>query len=382
MNALPCSTHSSMRTALLVGLPLLAALGCGVPDAVVWFPDSNRFLYADQEGSRLVEYDVTKGESRVVLTNAETNTPWPGLSADGKLIAIGKSLTTYQEGSSDTTVETQVLIYDLNGELQQTSSLHTSHGEMMEPSFESKTEITSVALNWSGPPEKILLHNAIWDRTTDQWLPLEVMPMPFENVMVSPDKRGFVALADSDESEGLCFVDWQGRVKLFVEPEDSLLNDEAGELLASAWQGDKYCLYLTGGVVEYDTKTMQVAVRRESLPHLPAAGNLTCICKFADGRSQLCLFEVKDPNDPQAPPVDWSLQWQAPDKNQRKVLLTAGELAYPGGLASFFPSPDRTKVAVDTMSDAGDERRILVYDAAGEKVADVAIEVAPVPTEW
>lgn len=368
-------TSAPLAATLITAFGLLSA-GCGYPEVVVWFPDSNRMLYTDQEGSRIIEYDIDQRSARVIASNKEIDSPWPGLRADGQRVAVAKVRSTFEKGSDQSTVRTQVLVYDLQGTLLQESSVHVTTAPLQEPSPESRTETSTAALNWSGPDSKILLQDAIWDCSTDAWIELQTLPFPLDNAPVSPDRRGFMALEAEGEGEGesLCFVDWNGRISRFEQSFLEELNDEAGEIVSGEWDGDLYRLVFENVLLEFDTRTMQARKIDQSVEFLPSAGKLMYLCRFADGDARLCLFLTKDNQDPESGPKEYVLEWQSPARRIRKTVMTYEDHGYPSGMLSFFPSPDRTKVAVETTSVEDDSRRIVVVDATGEKVVELTPE--------
>jgi hypothetical protein len=96
-------------------------------------------------------------------------------------------------------------------------------------------------------------------------------------------------------------------------------------------------------------------------------GDLQWFFPFAGGESLLCIFEQRDKKT--SPPIiKHRFEMQRPKMKQRKVILEDYHMDLAVGI---FPSPDDKLVAIPCW-DSKEKERILVIDAQGEIIADVA----------
>src|SRR5260370_39511246 len=99
----------TVRTMILVAF-LFPSTGC-LPDGVVWTPDGKSLFYTEDRGTRLVRYDLVKKERHVVAEDTNTQSLWPALSPDGKLIAVARAVREDDEPGT-----MQIVLLDLEGE--------------------------------------------------------------------------------------------------------------------------------------------------------------------------------------------------------------------------------------------------------------------------
>ena len=370
------STKNSRYTGIalkMLSLALLGISGCGVPDAVLWLPDSSGIVFSDKDGSRLVHFDLTTQASRVIVPDTNASTPWPGLRADGKRIAVAKVEEFKTKDSDQSLVRTQVLIYDFDGHLVKESSVSEYSSELEEPSEATETEIRQSALNWDGPPEKIIVFGgeaAVYDCEKDTWIQFEdLIPWPIGNIPMRPDGKGFVAIVDSGEGEELCIVDWNGKIARFDDR--ALLGEKSDPLLTSEWNGDVFLLIFGDEILEYDTSSMKASRKKKSIDLVPSDGELTAFYRFPGNESQLCQFTTKKAEDSDFKEEQWKLEIQIPALGKRKVLFTSREYT---SFVTFFPSPDNKKVALEFMDRKDDKREIVVVDNNGDILATVKPE--------
>ncbi len=357
----------------MLSLAFLGISGCGVPDAVLWVPDSSGIIFSEKDGSRLVQFDLTKQASRVIVQDTNASTPWPGLRADGKRVAVAKVEEFKTKDSDRSLVRTQVFIYDLDGHLVKESSVSELTLELEEPSKATESEFRQSALNWGGPPSKIIVFGggvAIYDCDKDTWIQLEeAMPYPFENMPTSPDGKGFIAIVNANESEHLCLVDWDGRISVFDLPLDT--GEESDPFLGSEWNGDVLLLFSKDEVLEFDTASMTASRKKNTIELVPSDGELTAFHRFLGNESQLCKFTTQKAEDSDSEEEQWKLEIQMPALGKRKVLLTSREYT---SFITFFPSPDKKKVALELMDRKDDKRAIVVIDNNGTTLATVRPE--------
>lgn len=352
----------------MLSLALLGISGCGLPNAVLWLPDSSGIIFSEQDGSRLVQFDLSRQASRVIVRDTNTNTPWPALRSDGKRVAVAKVEQFQTKDSDQIIVRTQVLIYDLNGRLVKESSVHKRIKKLEEPSSKTECTIGQSALNWAGPPSKIIVYGegvAIYDCVKDNWLRLEeVFPWPFGNMPVRPDGEGFVAGVKGR----LCFVDWAGWISEFDLPLD--FDEKSNPLIGNEWNDDVFRLIFRNEVLEFNTSSMKASRKKKPVDLVRSDDDLTAIYRFDGNVSQLCLFTKHKSGDSDSKQDEWKLEIQIPTLGKRKVLFTNREYR---GLAtlSFFPSPDKKKVALELVDQRDDKRVIVVIDDSGEILATV-----------
>ena len=355
----------------LLSLTLLGVTGCGMPNGVVWLPDSSGIIYSDKEGSRLVQFDLAKQASRVVVGDTNTHTTWPGLRADGKRVAVAKVEEFKTKDSNRSKFCTQVFIYELDGTLAKQSRVHESFRKYDEPSKETETVSHPAALNWAGPEDKIIVAGgqaAIYDCQQDLWIELEEMiPAPFGNMPTRPDGKGFVAIAESKQGEHLCFIDWDGWIKKFDH--DPLADSQIGSMIGAAWNGNVYVLHYKDVVFEFDTTTMKASRKQNGIQVIESEGELTAYYRFAENDSQLCHFTKEKTDNAGNKTQEWKLEIQKPAKGKSKVIATSND--YETLSEFFFPSPDGAKVAIDMTDESGDQRVILVIDNEGKTLARV-----------
>jgi hypothetical protein len=130
----------------------------------------------------------------------------------------------------------------------------------------------------------------------------------------------------------------------------------------------------TAGTVEADTQNNKVKVTEDKPAYLASTGELALAFPFADSASRLCLFNKNPDADDDARNKAVSLtrieiQW--PARKQRKALLPGENLGLLGPW-SVFPSPNGKLVAIGC--EITSKKRILVIDAKGTIVADLAVE--------
>ncbi len=137
-------------------LPAVAVLAFGsiclggcLPDRLVWLPDSSGFLYTSgTDRTKIVRYDVGQRSSRVIANLPSQRTITPGLSPDGKQIALVRI-----ERSKDRQTA-QVLLMSQSGETIHESKVFQfgdSRKELKE------TELQAAAVEWSPQGDHLLI---------------------------------------------------------------------------------------------------------------------------------------------------------------------------------------------------------------------------------
>src|SRR5262249_41593719 len=92
--------------AIILALLLVTCTGC--VEGITWLPDSSGFVYTEEDGQRLMHFDLAKGTARTLVADTKCETLWPAVSPDGKRIALAQVL---QENNKPETL--QVFIYGL-----------------------------------------------------------------------------------------------------------------------------------------------------------------------------------------------------------------------------------------------------------------------------
>jgi hypothetical protein len=263
------SLRRRLLVALLFLLGTLSSSGC-VP-GVAWLPDSSGFIYTSGEHfTKLVHYDVAKGEQHVLVEDTGAGTLWPALSPDGQRIAVAKlTLTKGQK-----TTKLQVILYSRAGkELERSKVFDWVELEKPAPT-EAETSMLP-QLFWAPQGNKIIVHTsgadqggytAIYDVKADRLIHAgEAQLLTFGSTPVRPDGAGFLVMknmhwpnwwekkaGEADPDPQFAFVDWQGKEKALKPPAflldaDALKKEKDANKLGgllwpafyeSGWQGD------------------------------------------------------------------------------------------------------------------------------------------------
>src|SRR5262249_28529009 len=89
---------------------VLLTAGC-IPLGMVWLPDSSGFIYpAGKQGEAIMFYDAAKREHHVLIEDTGATTLIPGLSPDGKQIAVAR----IRNGGLETEAA-DIVVYDKDG---------------------------------------------------------------------------------------------------------------------------------------------------------------------------------------------------------------------------------------------------------------------------
>ena len=359
----PNSKRVLGRSILLVGVSaiLLTLAGC-YPRNILWLPDSSGIVYAEKGDSQLARYDLTRKASKVICETG-TKTPWPAISRDGKRIAVAKRERVLTEGSDVVTLRTQVIIYDIDGTEQKRSSIHI----VVKRDVPAKATITTIeetALNWSGPPDKILIADAgIFDCVRDKWINIRALFSPWNNTPVRPDGKGFLGFSN----KSFVFVDWDGWITEFKDmPEDPVK-----DVVSFEWQKNTARISDKNGVHEFNTDAMKYVFRNDP-PRFDGDGELTWVNTFSGTELKLAVFHTKTKKGTEDISL-FRLDAVIPSAKKRRTLIDDSAINL-GGL-SFFPSPDGEMVAIRfCQSGFYDRETILVVNRAGETLKTISPE--------
>lgn len=348
-----------LQRVVILSLALLPCYAGCVPKAVVWLNDSSGVVFTENDGSRLVHYDLKRKASRVICADTETRTPWPAIRADGKQIAVGSVRVKPIAEKNKYLVQQQVLIYDLQGTVVHKSSVreHTVDADAIP----RNDGLLETALNWSGPHDKIIMDDCIYDVTKDAWISIDVMPWPVFNMPVSGNGTGFLGGAP----EAPAFVDWDGWVSNIES--DQVLK---GRLpLAFSWQGGTATIVYDVGIMEIDTVQMRSTFTKKQVASSSANGDLASYYDFPQKQTRLCLFQRRAKNT-----FVNTFELHSIEHQKGRVLLAAeGGATAIDAMLAFFPSPCGKYVAI-RVPDGEKRSRIVIYDGGVQPLADIACE--------
>jgi hypothetical protein len=124
-------------------------LGGCLPDRLVWLPDSSGFIYtAGTDRTKIVRYDVAQRASRVIANWPSQRTITPGLSPDGKQIALVRI-----ERSKDRQTA-QAFLMNQSGETIHESKVFQFGDSRKEL---KATELQTAAVEWSPQGDHLLI---------------------------------------------------------------------------------------------------------------------------------------------------------------------------------------------------------------------------------
>jgi len=351
-------------SACAIASVIIGVAGC-FPKGVVWLPDSTEVIFTENEGARLVRYDLVKKARKVIVEDTKTKTSWPAISADGKKIAVARIETFREKGSATETERTQVIIYDLLGRELQRSRVHSFESKK-NVAMKSGSSVSEAGLNWSGPLHKILLSSGrngclVYDCVSDSWTSFDVECWPPNNQPVRPDGKGFLVFTKSK----LMFADWDGWVSDFSGDPFAF-----GDLNATAfeWLGNVARVVGTDGIFEFDTNTMRLRFIRQQPMLAEPDESLIWMHTFPNATQLRRIGKYEQTKDG---PVElsWKLEVNIPSMKKRRTLFGGDGSSLIESL--FFPSPDRKRVAFVKKTPSGEET-IIVVDDNGAVVATIA----------
>src|SRR5262249_37309966 len=344
-------------------LPLLAA-GC-IPLGMVWLPDSSGFIYpAGQNAHQIMFYDAAKREHRVLIEDTGATTLFPGLSPDGKRIAVARIYL-----GEDNSEMAQVVIYDKDGK-----ELHRSpETKWRQAQAQKKEENVGTIVFWDRAGKRVLfsapfqgndVQTGLYDPGTKQFRSIAGVLLPFGGTPVRPDGKGFLVAGGGEKA--IAFVDWEGhKQNLKLDPEAAADNDRAGILsfpwcFASQWDGDRAQVSYKHWRIRLDTK--KGAASLDKRPDAEARVDdffLQHQYTFAGGvKVRALVHEDKEGK------LDKSrLEIITPGADKPRVLVEQGK-----GLFGFSPSPNKKLLAIWCVDDGTGKPYVYVLNSAGDVV--------------
>ncbi|MDB4623689.1 hypothetical protein OAE32_01115, partial [bacterium] len=362
--------------------------GCDVPQKVNWLPDSSGIIFTEKEGACVSQFDLKRNAKRILVTDAGLGTdrgnPSPlGLRSDGLQFAVAVTELAQTKGSKIETYTSHIRIYDIDGNILQTTKPFTIQSSLDYASRTDNLVTEKVPVDWSGPKNKIcfIVGEAgakpcvIYDCSTEKYRNVgNIMPLQHVFSAVRPDGKGFVGLKETESNNTkFVFVEWDGWIsegeefKAFNEPPESTFTG----VDQGRWRGKTFIVKTVSSFktvdsecqeFEFDTDLMKVKVHKTQPVVVGELMNLVGVHKFSDSDLQICSFYQK--------PKTFRLELQNTLEGRRKVL-GIWEL---GEGFRFVPSPDDKKVAIVKKD------KILIFDEEG-LVAEVEREVAEVNRE-
>lgn len=331
--------------------------GCG--QGVAWRADSTGFLYTDQEGKRVMAFDLKTKTSSVVVPSTGTVTALPGLSPDGKRVAVAR--LEYAKGKRP---RLQVRIYSITGKEEKRSAWFERARE--DESKEDKVQV--VHLHWA-TPDRIGLIAAgacIYDLKNDKLSEVDNVEPWFPGAsVIRPDGKGCLAHREVNDDLELLFVDWNGKAQVVGK---LAKGEERSPTFLAEWEGTVALVVHDGAIYEADTSRGTLLPSQKKPPALPAAGKLVSYHVFPGRTKALCVYEHEE--EMGMSKESWmSVEVQDLTTSTRTALVKKCEL-FP----MLHPSPDRKTVVLAYSTKGGArENHLLVVGADGKVVSDIKL---------
>jgi hypothetical protein len=359
------------RTLLRAGFFLILLANTGCIPGITWLPDSSGFIYTTYSRN-LIHFDVAKGKERTIVDDTETGTFWPGVSPDGKQVAVAR--LTHEKGKPDIL---QVIIYDMNGKVVQRSSAFT-YSEAGVANDKDKPGIAN--LFWSPQDNKIIIDTyggsgkfkcGIYDVKADRIsFVLGAHPAAFGGNPCRPDGKGFLVAKIGDKDlTGMAFIDRQGNEHaIAMEPPEVPSKQQMLAwpfIVTSSWDGNKAIVFDSKGRFEIDTD--KYIGKFTSSAQAQPRNDTDILPQFAFPNSSkvLRVLEITKQNR------EKFRRLEVFDTQEKKAKTLIGK-----GDCILFPSPNRKLVAVRCFKAETKEGKqsdlILVINQQGEIVAQAA----------
>jgi hypothetical protein len=333
--------------------------GCGGAPGVTWRADSSGFLYTDKGGTRVVAFDLKTKTSRPLVTDAETKTLLPGLSPDGKQVAVAR-LEYPWKGKP----RLQVRIYNSDGKQEKRSSWFDRNDEP-----DKLDKVGPVSLSWPAGDRIVLFADdlCIYDVAKDRLIEVKnVQPWYPGTSTLRPDGKGcFGWRASGRDDVELVFLDWDGAVRPLGKLGDQKVQ---GVPFLAGWEGDVALLMLNGVILEADTAKGTLKASLRKLPVIVTEGQLEACHIFPDRLRAVCVYSHQV-GAGTSKETRRTVEAQDLVSASRSILLKECNV-YP----FLHPSPDGKTVVIGyTPYEVKKEPGLLVVGADGKVVSDIKV---------
>jgi len=367
----------------VVALALASLTGC-VP--VVWLPDSSGFIYvkptkvAGVPSGQLMQYDLQKKTSHVIVADIGAGTQWPALSSDGQRIAVARLAGGPKEAKT-----VQIALYDLQGKQLHLSKAFTWAQTKKTPEF---------MLFWSPKNDMVVVSNeddtGFYNVKTDSLKIIEKsMPVIHGGTPIRPDGKGVLLLSEAGKVLQLAFMDWEGKGEIIdadalvaLAPKDKTPGSPLLFTVVSAltwpswWDGD-------AALVGYkrDKATYAIDTVKKKIDFTAAFAAQAKVDKkdvqapiHFDFAGDITIQAIQFRESPKGPTLRKIIAVNNTTKKE-DILLAKGP-----DMTLFLPSPDGNYLALCLTSfgpspelNGGDDR-ILVINNKGELVSNLSFE--------
>lgn len=352
-----------------LGLLLLTA-GC-IPCGMVWLPDSSGFVYpAGKDLRRLQFYDAAKREHRVLIEDTGAQSVYPGVSPDGKRIAVAR--LRREPGKADVA---EIVVYDMTGKEQQRSPEITWRES---PAGDNQQRLVPTMVFWDSEGKKIAVselfepnpRTAVYDITAKKAQIMDGQLMPVGNTPIRPDGTAFLVIGTGRKTE-VFLADWEGK-KLAIALDDATFDaDYKKSMLSmpfwflSRWDGNTASVAYKDARIRIDTEKRAGTV--EAFAAAEAKVNEQLVqqqYEFPGGvKVRALLTEAPEAKDNKG-----MLQIRKPDAKEWTALVQQGKPYF-----GFSPSPDKKLLAIWCVDDGNNMTKIFIVDSSGAIVSEETV---------
>lgn len=264
-----------MRLRTIAYLAVLVCILSGCVHGVAWLADSSGFVFTTAKG-HLIAYDIATKKQRILLTDwAAATTSWPGMSPDGKRIALGQLKPVADQ------MALQIEVCDLQGKIEFRSKElklagFTEADDEFSPYNAQHTQVV-----WSPDAKQILVYASNIESNSESTILYDIaskkftvwndeVPAYFGGSPVRPDGKGFL-LVDRKIAK-YSWVDWTGSRKpvraVGFDPVDPNRGPGAipfspfSALSDSRWDGARAIMVFTDTRYVVDTQALQLTVEK------------------------------------------------------------------------------------------------------------------------